>query len=286
MIPNPNLTERLQRKQRGCQQFHFVPPLLVLPYSNNILHHYLIFVSKGSHLVYMRKDFHMLSNGSNRKQCKRENAFSVRREGYQVSRSAGTRQFPLPNIKRTERTLEKQFAVNAHPTWVGLHLKSSDILPKIISCITTGFCEIPKDMMDKTPPNSKTPLCYKSFHTCPSLRDCGKSVQEMPSGWQHWDPRCPSKTFLNIALVVYSPVGSSRSSSSPAVCLHLPLGPQGKTTDRLVFVWKPELGSPKYMCWEKAQPPPSFPMVSEFTIWTRKQKGSKRSLCPGSNSRS
>lgn len=116
MIPNPNLTERLQRKQRGCQQFHFVPPLLVLPYSNNILHHYLIFVSKGSHLVYMRKDFHMLSNGSNRKQCKRENAFSVRREGYQVSRSAGTRQFPLPNIKRTERTLEKQFAVNAHPT--------------------------------------------------------------------------------------------------------------------------------------------------------------------------
>lgn len=201
---------------------------------------------------------------------------------------APDRYFLLSSIKRTERTLEKQFTVNAHPTWVCLHLKSSGILPKIISCATTGLCKTPKDMIGKTPCNSKTRWCYRSFHTCPCSADCGKSIQEMPSGWQHWDQRCPCKTFLNIALVVYS-----LSLLQPPFLLTCCLSTSAsrsprKTTDRhITLCGNQNWGLQNtHICWEKAQlPHPHSSCDLNSPYEPRKQKESKRSLCPGSNSR-
>lgn len=56
-----------------------------------------------------------------------------------------------------------------------------------------------------------------------------KLIRDVPGRWQDWDKRGRCKTFPNIAPAADGPQPAEPSSaSSPAVCLHLPLGPRGK----------------------------------------------------------
>lgn len=167
----------------------------------------------------------------------------------------------------------KSGSVNMHPMLIFLRLTSSCVLCKIFHVTQWDFVKTSKDVMSRKPSNSKM-LPFVCV-TNPSTPIADQRTGENQFRSSPVDGRMETVLqllFLNIAPLLFTALGllgaARPSSSSPAVCLHLPLGPRGKPQTSISFHAETGLGAPKCsrLLGDDPAPLPSPLTESEFTV--------------------